>query len=196
MDSKLILCIPLLVLMITACSMKETVQVKQDKAASPYPNIPNPEIKIHNTYSIAMPIDWREAAAGLMVTYVPKESEAADPLSEKVVVIVSIKSDEEARIPLKEMVDNGMNGIKSMLPDIALISEDETAKLDDLDAIRFIYTATIQGKLIEYSQISAKKNNIVYGIMHSCIKGSCRYNGVYDDMVSSFKTIDYIPPKQ
>jgi PBP1b-binding outer membrane lipoprotein LpoB len=192
----------ILVFLAAGCSQRKPMQNNQNQDiqvnnAEPnnpevYASIKDPIRKIHNTLSIVMPSDWKEIAVGTMITYLPKDSEAADPLSEKVVVVVSFKNEQDVRMPLKEMAEKGINDMKSMLPDITLTSQDETAKLAGLDAIKFIFTASIQGKMLEYTQINAKKNNIVYGIMHSCIKGECKYTDIYNDMVSSFKTIDYI----
>jgi hypothetical protein len=160
-----------------------------------YASIPGSAIRTHNTLRIAMPSDWKEIAGGTMLTYLPPESDAADPTSEKVVVVVSFKTEEEASVPLRQLMDKGMSDARAVLPDLELTAVDENADLAGLDAIRFNYTASMQGRTVEYTQISARKGNVVYGIMHSCVKGACRHTDVYDDMISSFEPLDYSPPR-
>ncbi|MFH1403454.1 MAG: hypothetical protein ABIH11_04215 [Candidatus Altiarchaeota archaeon] len=148
-----------------------------------------PERKFHRTLSIVMPAGWREVEYQNMLIYLPPGSEVADPLSEKVTVAVGVLP-ENNTVPLKDILEDGIIDSRKIVPDLELISEEETS-VSGIYAIRMVFSGTIQGKRFENTQISLMRGKILYHLIHNCVKDYCRHGGSYREMVESLEPHDF-----
>ncbi|MDD4352425.1 MAG: hypothetical protein PHU71_05655 [Candidatus Gracilibacteria bacterium] len=172
----------LVLLVLSACTQNQSDGI----APAVTQNTPSTERKEHHTFSIDMPADWREVEYGTQMIYLPEGSEAVDPLSEKVAVIVSFLP-ENNTLSLAEIMDAGIQDTKKLMPDLEINSTENNyafGKIDD--GIKLEMTSTIQNQTVSYTQINGMAFNRVYALVHSCIKGKCKYTDTYYDMVTSF----------
>jgi hypothetical protein len=171
---------------VTNNNLQPQINTINEKQVEDFKAIKNPERKEHKTFSITMPGDWKEIEYGLQIIYLPKDSEAVDPLAEKISVVVRFIP-ENNTVGLKEMLDAGISDTKKLMPDFKVTSTTENfafGKIDD--GIKLEMTSTIQGKTMTYTQISGIAFNRMYAIAHSCIKDECKYTDIYYEMVDSF----------
>lgn len=152
------------------------------------------ERKVHRTFSILMPNEWKEVEYGNMIFYLPPGSEAVDPISEKVQVIaVGLPKDD--KLPLKEILEAGLDDSKKLVPDLIMIKEEEV-KIGSSYAVKMVFTGTILGKKFENTQISTINGGIMLHIIHNCFEENCRHLETYNKMVESLELIQYTDDKR
>jgi len=145
------------------------------------------ERKFHRTFSILMPTEWREIEYSNMIFYLPPGSEAVDPISEKVQVIAA-GLPKENRLPLKNILEDGIDDSKKLIPDLIMTKEEEIT-LGNNYAVRMVFTGTIQGKKFENIQISTINKDIMLHIVYNCFEDNCKYSDIYNKMVDSFEIL-------
>jgi len=147
------------------------------------------ERKIHRTFSILMPAKWSEIEYANMIFYLPPGSEAVDPISEKVEVI-AVALPKDNKVPLKEILESGIEESKKLVPDLSLVKEEEI-KAGNAYAVKMVFTGTIQGKKFENVQISTINQDMMIHIVHNCYEENCQYSDIYNKMAKSIELLPY-----
>lgn len=187
----------LLIVFISSCSQKHAETSPNNNNNSPA-SADSPAVELvsktmsHRSFSIKIPEDWKEIEYGNAFIYLPQNGEAVDPAVEKVAVLVTFLPENNSVI-LKEIIAAGIEESKKLLPDLTVSSENSGSVMGNIDkGITVKFTATIQGKIIEYTQITAIHNNVLYVISHSCVKDQCSSTNVFNSMTKSFVVAENI----
>jgi putative hemolysin len=143
--------------------------------------------KFHRTFSVLMPENWAEVEYSGMIFYLPPGSEAADPTSEKVEIIGAMTPQNDT-VPLKEILEAGLDETRKVVPDVEVIREEETT-LGGAKALKLTTTGTIMDKKFTNTQIGTLNNNVMQNIIHNCFEDNCVYSDIYYKMVDSFQII-------
>lgn len=155
--------------------------------------IKNPEKMLHNTLNLYKPADWKEVNLGIMAfEYLPPGSDAGNPLSEKITIVVEFLAKNDTRT-MSQIIEEKVKENQKILPDLREEGIRETRGFGSLDGLKIVYKASIQENEIAITQVNAIQNtmtyqdNIYYRIGYLCKKGECHYMDVFNEMVSSFE---------
>lgn len=179
-----ILIILIVSLIILGCQDKEEFKqpdIKQDVNL----NYQGYTLKDHRMFSVMMPIAWTETEYQNIFFYLPNSSEIANPLSEKV-QIISVMLPADNKRTLKQILNDGMNESRVIVPDLAKISE-ESIVIDGKEGIKMTFNGTLMGKTFENTQVSVIYNNVLTHIIHNCFIDNCNNKEIYDAMVDSLE---------
>jgi len=164
---------------------KTPVELNPEEAQK-FVAINNPERVTHNTFSMVKPKEWKEVLyASNTLIYLPPESSINDSFSEKISMIVGFVPENETR-SLKEITEESFAKSKEIMPSIELVSEDDY-RLGQIDGIRLVFTARIQNRTLEITQIRARQGRVVYAFSTQCEQGMCQHTDIFYEMAGSFE---------
>lgn len=148
--------------------------------------ITNPERVEHRTFSIVMPADWKEVEYNGVLVYMPQDGELADPLSEKISMVVGFLAENETRT-LKQITESEINKSMTVFPSLQIMSWDDNSRIGQLDATKLLLSMRIQDKTLITTQLRVLHGSTVYAFSIQCEQDKCKYLDIFNEMASSFE---------
>jgi hypothetical protein len=158
----------------------------REKSNFTFVYITNPERVEHRTYAMYMPGDWKETEYNGGLVYIPPGGEFLNPFSEKFAFNVVFLAENETR-SLKQLTDLDIEKSKAMFPDLKVIQEDETARLGQLDAIKVVFTGTVQNKTLQITQFRTMHGPVFYAFTQQGEYGQIKYSDIFNEMAQTFE---------
>jgi hypothetical protein len=182
-------------LFVSGCQKKERLDAEENSPAGQnqaqaenftFIYIINPERVEHNTFSIVKPGDWKETGINNSVIYIPPGGKISDPFSEKMAMTVVFLSENETR-SVSQLSALDIEKSREMFPDFQIVQQEANARLGQIDAIRLVFTGTVQNRTLQIAQIRAIQGNRFYAFTLQCEYEKCNQTNVFMEMARTFQ---------
>ncbi len=146
--------------------------------------ITSPDRVMHSTYSIVIQRGWEEIEYNNSFVYIPPEGNFSDPFSEKFAVSVEMPISESAS--LKKLTEADIRKTGELLPNLKVINQSEDEKLGQMDAIKVVFTGSIENRILRITQYRAIQGNRLYVLTQQCEYEKCMYDNIFKEVSESF----------
>jgi hypothetical protein len=143
---------------------------------------------IHKDFTTVIKSDWQkfESSPSLYV-YLPPDTAQDDVNAEVISIAVSFLG-ENNEVTLDELLEQGVENSKKIMPDFELTENIDSGKLN-MPGKQIKFMGTQDGVKRENIQVFGIKYDILYSVTYSCPVGGCNYHAVYNGLVESFEPV-------
>lgn len=143
---------------------------------------------IHKDFKATINADWQELEIPPSTyAYFPLNMSQEDVNAEVISVVITFLS-ENNQITLEELLEQGIEISKQIMPNFELIENISTDKLG-MPSRKIIFTGTQYDILRQNTQYFGIKYNNLYSVTYSCPINNCNYYNIYDKFIESFQAI-------